>query len=164
MPQTDAADTSARQGLRDAFPSTDSPFEASKGLEGYMVVTSQCNGHKITGILVGAGNVQKFFPRRVAEIELQLDHLRIECGLAADFWLDLPEIRDPRLSLWLESKDRDGKARNVPTPLALIPAGNNSFIVGPVTLEESSGKQYHRKPPVTSRVLTLQPPVSHAAA
>jgi len=46
-----------------------------------MVVTSQCSGHRVIGILIGENNVQRYFPRHVKEIELQLDHLRIECGL-----------------------------------------------------------------------------------
>ena len=100
-----------------------------------MVVTSQCSGHKVTGILVGENNAQRYFPRDVTEVELQLDHLRIECGLGPHFWNGEPEISDPRLGLWLESKDRDGNGRRAPIPLALIPSGGNSFIVGPAKLE-----------------------------
>ena len=102
-----------------------------------MVVTSQCSGHRVIGILVGEDNVQRFFPRHVKEIELQLDHLRIECGLGPNFWKDKPEISDPRLGLWLESKVNDGNGRRVPTPLAMIPSGGNSFIVGPAHLEDA---------------------------
>jgi hypothetical protein len=102
-----------------------------------MVVTSQCSGHRVIGILVGEDNVQRFFPRHVKEIELQLDHLRIECGLGPNFWKDKPEISDPRLGLWLESKDRNGNGRRAPVPLALIPSGRNSFIVAPAQLEKA---------------------------
>jgi hypothetical protein len=102
-----------------------------------MVVTSQCSGHRVIGILVGENNVQRYFPRHVKEIELQLDHLRIECGLGPHFWNGKPEISDPRLGLWLESKDRNGDRRRAPTPLALIPSGRNSFIVGPAQLEKA---------------------------
>jgi hypothetical protein len=102
-----------------------------------MVVTSQCRGHRVIGILIGENNVQRFFPRHVTEIELQLDHLRIECGLGPNFWKDKPEISDPRLGLWLESKDRNGSGRRAPVPLALIPSGANSFIVGPAQLESA---------------------------
>jgi hypothetical protein len=102
-----------------------------------MVVTSQCSGHRVIGILVGEDNVQRFFPRHVKEIELQLDHLRIECGLGPNFWKDKPEISDPRLGLWLESKDRNGNGRRAPVPLALIPSGRNSFIVAPAQLEDA---------------------------
>lgn len=99
-----------------------------------MVVTSQCTGHRVTGLLVGASNVRRYFSRRITQIELQLDHLRIECGLAPAFWHDQPEIHDPRLCLWLESKLRDGKIQ-VPVPMALIPSGSNSFILGPASME-----------------------------
>ena len=102
-----------------------------------MVVTSQYRGHRVIGILVGESNVQRYFPRHITEIELQLDHLRIECGLGPHFWNGKPEISDPRLGLWLESKDRDGNGRRVPLPLAMIPSGRNSFIVGPAQLEDA---------------------------
>jgi hypothetical protein len=102
-----------------------------------MVVTSQCRGRRVIGILVGENNVQRFFPMHITAIELQLDHLRIECGLGPNFWKDKPEISDPRLGLWLESKDRNGNGRRVPIPLAMIPSGRNSFIVGPAQLENA---------------------------
>lgn len=102
-----------------------------------MVVTSQCRGHRVTGICVGESNVQRFFPSHMKEIELQLDHLRIECPLGPQFWKDKPEISDPRLGMWLESKDRNGNVRRAPIPLSLIPSGNNSFIVSPAQLENT---------------------------
>ena len=102
-----------------------------------MVVKSQCSGHRVTGILVGESNVQRYFPRNITEIELQLDHLRIECGLDPHFWNGKPEISDARLCLWLESKVRDTNGLRAPTPLALIPSGRNSFIVGPAQLESA---------------------------
>ena len=40
-----------------------------------------------------------------AVIELELDHLRIQCWLDPAFWLDQPEISDPRLGAWLQSKN-----------------------------------------------------------
>jgi hypothetical protein len=86
---------------------------------------------------VGEGDVQRFFPKHVTEIELQLDHLRIECGLGPHFWNGKPEISDPRLCIWLESKVRDGNGLRAPTPLALIPSGRNSFIVAPAQLEKA---------------------------
>ena len=102
-----------------------------------MVVTSQCSGHRVTGLYVGANNVRRYFPRSVKAIELQLDHLRIECGLTLHFWQDEPEIHDPRLCLWLESKHRNGSGLRAPVPLAMIPSGKNSFILGPASLEEA---------------------------
>jgi len=109
-----------------------------------MVVTSQCIGHRMTGILVGESNVQRYFPKHVKAIELQLDHLRIECGLPANFWNGKPEISDPRLGLWLESKVRNGNGNGhrIPTPLAMIPSGANSFIVGPAHLEDAKPKAH----------------------
>jgi hypothetical protein len=95
-----------------------------------MVVKSQCSGNRITGIYVGASNVRRYFPRGVAAVDLQLDHLRIQCGLTPGFWRGDPEIRDPRLSLWLELKQA-GTGRRSPIELAMTPMGENSFILGP---------------------------------
>ena len=103
-----------------------------------MVVTSQCNGNRVTGLYVGANNVRRYFPKHVAEIELQLDHLRIECGLTSHFWNGQPEIHDPRLCLWLESKHSQRKGHRQPLPLAMTPAGERSFTLGPVLHGEPS--------------------------
>jgi len=93
-----------------------------------MVVTSVCIGHRVAGLYIGARNVHRYFPRSVTEIELQLDHLRIQCGLSPDFWQDQPEIHDRRLCIWLESRQRSEKA-NATVPLAMIPSGKNVFIL-----------------------------------
>ncbi|HEX3893219.1 MAG TPA: hypothetical protein VHW46_11660 [Terracidiphilus sp.] len=92
-----------------------------------MVVTTQSKGRGVTGLNVGTNNVQRYFPRSVSFIELQLDHLQIQCDLSPDFWQDQPEIFDPRLCAWLESKHLNGLPARGPVPMALIPAGKNSF-------------------------------------
>ena len=91
-----------------------------------MIVTSVCVGHHVTGLKVGAKNARRYFPRGTSEIELQLGHLRIQCGLTADFWQDQPEIHDPRLCLWLESKQRIERA-NASALLAMNRSGEDSF-------------------------------------
>jgi hypothetical protein len=91
-----------------------------------MIVSSVCIGHHVTGLKVGTTNVRRYFPKGVTEIELQLDHLCIECGLTPDFWQDQPDIHDARLCLWLESKQWMEKA-NGPAPVAMIRSGKNSF-------------------------------------
>ena len=102
-----------------------------------MVVTSQCRGHRVTGLLIGESNAQQYFPRHLTEIELQLDHLRIECGLEPRFWDDKPVLTDPRLCLWLESKVRNQDGCRSPFALALIPSGSSSFIVAPACSEDA---------------------------
>jgi hypothetical protein len=102
-----------------------------------MVVTSKCVGHRVTGLYVGASNVRRYFSRRATQIELKLDHLLIECGLSPDFWRDDPEIYDPRLCLWLESKQRNHKG-HAKFDMALIPSGKNSFILNPTSLDSVS--------------------------
>ena len=101
-----------------------------------MVVKSQSSGSRITGIYVGVSNLRRYYPRHVASIDLELDHLRIQCGLAPGFWHGDPEIRDPRLSSWLELKQLQGAGRRNPIALAMTPTGENSFILGPATAND----------------------------
>ena len=105
-----------------------------------MVVRTQCKGREVTGLLVGASNARRYFPKNISAIELQLDHLRIECGLAPDFWRGQPEIHDPRLCAWLESKQFNGKSCRTPMPLNMIPSGENSFKIGPVSLRSHKAR------------------------
>lgn len=105
-----------------------------------MVVKTQCKGHEVTGLRVGAYNARRYFPKNVSAIELQLDHLRIECGLSPEFWHGQPEIHDRRLCAWLEQKQFHGKASRTPIPLDMIPSGDNSFRLGPVSLRSSKAR------------------------
>jgi len=97
-----------------------------------MVVKTHRNGRKMTGVEVGSGNVRRYFPRETPEVELLLDHLRIQCGLSPGFWQGDSEIRDPRLCAWLESKNFHGRPGEAPVPLSLIPAGKNCFRLQPM--------------------------------
>jgi hypothetical protein len=97
-----------------------------------MVVKTQYDGFRVSGLYVGTKNVKRYFSKRVHEVELQLDHLQIQCGLTERFWDGQPEIHDPRLCDWLESKHLHDKPGRTPIPLALIPSGKNSFKVAPL--------------------------------
>jgi len=99
----------------------------------FMVVKTQSKGHGVTGLHVGTDNVRRYFPKGTKNIELQLGHLRIQCGLKPDFWQGQPEIYDPRLCAWLESKNLHGTA-NRTVPMSMIPAGENSFQLQPVSV------------------------------
>lgn len=101
-----------------------------------MVVKPQCNGHRFTGIYIGVNNVRRYFPRGIAAIDLQIDHLRIRCGLAPGFWHGDPEIRDSRLSDWLELKQLQGAGSRASMPLAMTPTGEDCFILGPAARNE----------------------------
>jgi hypothetical protein len=92
-----------------------------------MVVKTQLRGGEVTGLHVGVRNVRRFFPKGVRVIELQLDHLEIQCGLSPEFWHGQPEIHDPRLCEWLDFKiiHRLGERKEV--RLAMTPAGENTF-------------------------------------
>jgi hypothetical protein len=103
-----------------------------------MLVTSQYEGSRVTGLFIGADNVRRYFRRGVSRIELRLDHLRIECGLTSHFWNGRPEIHDPRLCLWLELKQSHRKEPRMPMSLAMIPSGDHCFTLGPVKPDEQS--------------------------
>ena len=92
-----------------------------------MVVKTQRKARGVTGLHVGASNVQRHFPRHISEIELHLDHLQIQCELTPEFWNGHPDIHDPRLCAWLESKHFHSRVDGRPVPLAMIPAGDNAF-------------------------------------
>ena len=96
------------------------------------MVKTQFKGRGVTGLHVGVANVRRYFPKHISSIELQLDHLQIQCGLNPDFWRDQPEIRDPRLCSWLESKNFHSRPDRTPAPMDMIPAGKNCFRLQPV--------------------------------
>lgn len=100
-----------------------------------MVVKAQLRGSEITGLRIGARNVRRYFPRGVLVIELQLDHLQIQCGLKPEFWRGEPEIRDPRLCEWLDFKVIHGMGERREVRLAMTPAGTNTFRLRPSTLK-----------------------------
>jgi hypothetical protein len=102
-----------------------------------MVVTTQSKGRGVTGLNVGTSNAQRYFPKEVSSIEIQLDHLQIQCRLSPDFWKGQPEIYDPRLCAWLEAKHFHPRAGRPPVPLALIPSGKNTYRLRPVANVES---------------------------
>ncbi len=107
-----------------------------------MVVMSKYVHRGMTGLYVGEGNVQQFFPPEVPNVELELDHLRIVCALGPEFWEGEPEIHDERLVAWLESKRSSGKLGSYPAPLALIPAGEHTFRLLPIDPREVAKTQY----------------------
>jgi hypothetical protein len=107
-----------------------------------MVVKTQSKGRGLTGLHVGALNVRRYFPKNISVIELELDHLQIQCGLDPEFWRDEPEIHDPRLCAWLESKNFHTKPGRTPVPLVMVPSGNNSF---KLQLVGSNGQQKLRE-------------------
>lgn len=109
-----------------------------------MVVKTQSKGRGVTGLHVGINNVRRYFPKGTSCIELQLDHLNIRCGLAPDFWQDRPDIYDPRLGAWLEAKHFHDEPGRTSIPLAMIPAGKDSFRLQPMS---SNGHAKVKLPP-----------------
>jgi hypothetical protein len=100
-----------------------------------MVVRTQNKGSHVTGLNVGANNVQRYFSKDILTIELQLGHLRIQCLLEPDFWQKRPEIHHPRLCTWLEFKYPYGKPDRPPALLTMIISESNSFRIEPMPLD-----------------------------
>lgn len=123
-----------------------------------MVVTTQGKGREIKGLQVGAANVRRYFPKGNQVIEIQLDHLQIQCYLPPGFWLDQPVIHDPRLGAWLESKQFHDKPGCGPVPLAMVPNGKNSFSLRPIGLR---GHTFNRR--ASDRPQTIRPGTFNAA-
>jgi hypothetical protein len=103
-----------------------------------MVVKTQLRGGEVTGLHVGARNVRRYFPKRIRTIELQLDHLQIQCGLPPDFWNGQPEIHDPRLCEWLDFKVARPMGERKQVNLSMTPAGKNVFRLFSVTQKEDT--------------------------
>jgi hypothetical protein len=97
-----------------------------------MVVKTQCRGREVLGLEVGASNARRYFSRNAPVIELQLDHLQIQCGLGPEFWSGHAEIHDRRLCAWLEQKNFHGKVGEPLISLAMIRSGANSYRLQPV--------------------------------
>lgn len=96
-----------------------------------MLVTTLKDGSHRTGLLVGEANARRYFSKRSASIELQLDDLHIQCKLEPDFWKGRPEIHDPRLSGWLEFKAGRRESGREPMQLAMVRCGADTFVVRP---------------------------------
>lgn len=110
-----------------------------------MVVKAQSKGRGLSGLLVGTDNVRRYFPKEVSSIELQLDHLRIECGLGPDFWQGQPEIFDPRLCAWLETKHMHSSRDRHPVTLNMVPAGKNVFRLQPMAVDGHERTRAHTR-------------------
>lgn len=118
-----------------------------------MVVRTLGQGRDVTGLYIGASNARRYFPRQAQHVELHLGHLHIHCDLPPEFWTNRPEIRDPRLAGWLQSRYFHGKTHQAPVPLILLPQGKNAFRVQPFTAPPASMSAMTRigPPPATDR-------------
>jgi hypothetical protein len=92
-----------------------------------MIVKMQERGQGVTGLRIGARNVQRYFTKSVPTVDLDLDSVQIQCELGQAFWQDQPEIIDPRLCSWLTVKNTKSKVDGNKVVLLMLPAGRNSF-------------------------------------
>lgn len=107
-----------------------------------MIVRAQSRGRGISGLYVGAANVRRHFPKGRFVVELQLDHLRIQCGLTPDFWQGQPEIYDSRLCAWLETRHMHRARDRTAVRLAMIPEGRNSFRLETISIERRARARF----------------------
>src|SRR6202789_2263845 len=72
---------------------------------------------------------------------------RFKCDLEPEFWQDEPDIFDPRLCAWLESKNFHTRPDRAPVPMVLIPSGKNSFKLHPVRMADEAKIRDIQRPP-----------------
>lgn len=92
-----------------------------------MLVQIEHKGRSVAGLLIGTRNAKRYFPQSKSTVDLELDHLRIQCGLQPSFWNDRPQLSDPRLSAWLETKNLYPRRDRRPVVLTLVPTDKNSY-------------------------------------
>ena len=126
--------------VRKFLPIVPEPRRAFKGRFA-MIVEAQSKGLGRCGLYVGAENVRLYFPRNLSAVELNLGHLKIECRLTPDFWQGHPEIDDPRLCAWLESKLMHDNRNRRAVQLAMTPTGENVWKLQPASAETSARPQ-----------------------
>jgi hypothetical protein len=117
-----------------------------------MVVKTQYDGSRVSGLYVGVNNVRRYFSKRIPDVELQLDHLQIRCGLTPHFWDGRPEIHDRRLCEWLESKHFSDRSCRTPVPLAMIPSGKNSFKLASISRNKNERLKLDSSPVPQSQI------------
>jgi hypothetical protein len=98
-----------------------------------MRIKAESKGPGIFELHVGGKNARRYFPKSMSAIELELDHLRIECALTPSFWRGESNIFDPRIGVWLENKHMRSNLSRTSITLALTPSGNNAFRLEPVS-------------------------------
>ena len=103
-----------------------------------MMVRMQNRGRDIIGLFIGDGNVRRYFPASITTIELELDHLRIQCELKPSFWCDQAEITDSRLCAWLSAKAHSQPGLRL-ARLAMFRTGGSSFRLEASPLDAKTG-------------------------
>jgi hypothetical protein len=98
-----------------------------------MRVKAESKGHGIFELHVGEENARRYFPKTISAIELELDHLQIQCPLGPEFWDGQADIFDPRIDAWLDNKRMQSRCDRAPIPLAMIPSGENKFCLKPIS-------------------------------
>jgi hypothetical protein len=117
-----------------------------------MMVKAQYRGNHVASLYVGPNNVRRYFSKRFQVVELQLDSLQIVCGLTPHFWQDKPEIQDPRLCVWLETKRPLERPCHAEIPFALIPTGNNSFRLATIAEKARANLTHTPAKPVAPQI------------
>ena len=100
-----------------------------------MVVKTHSKGRGLTGLHVGDANVRRYFPKDVSFIELELDHLQIQCDLGPGFWQGEPgDLRSSSLRLArVEELPHPAKPHSRADDPSAV-GGKNSFKLQPMRL------------------------------
>jgi hypothetical protein len=106
-----------------------------------MRVNAESKGRGLFELHVGEENARRYFPQSACAIELELDHLRIQCDLTPDFWRGQADIFDPRIGAWLQNKRMHSNLTRTPIPLAMIRSGDNAFRLKPLS---SASRRRHQ--------------------
>lgn len=126
-----------------------------------MLVRTYKDAHERTGLYVGENNARRHFRKQTLSIDLMLDDLRIGCTLLPDFWEGHPEIHDARLGEWLDFKDSREHPNREPMLFAMLPSGDNTFVLRPkpVHRDSSFGAEVNQPRKVKSESVSSRDPV-----
>lgn len=91
------------------------------------------------GLLIGAANARRYFPKEMGAVELRMGDLSIECRLTPEFWNGEPEIHDPRLCEWLKFKTMHERSSRKPVMMAMVQSGANSFTLQSLSTQGRRG-------------------------
>jgi hypothetical protein len=98
-----------------------------------MRVRAESKGRGLFELQVGQENARRHFPEGMSAIELEFDHLRIECALTSEFGRGEANIFDLRIGAWLENKRVHSSPSRTSLTLAMVPSGDNAFRLEPLS-------------------------------
>jgi hypothetical protein len=83
------------------------------------------------GIRVGKENAERYFSKKWANIEVDIDGQFHSFGLSETFWKDCPEFRGAVIKHWLSKRALSPWPKGQPPKVELTPLGGNRFRLSP---------------------------------